>query len=323
MSKMLKMKHFLGQRPLLAMSLAASLAAFGCTTDRNLGNGRPDGWSGVRTAPTSGVTSGSETAPTPPPMTSSYSRPEPLPRVSRTIHRLTPDEAAAIMADNRPKVRILGPANPGLRGNVYYSARQVTGQWQNPAMITNPQQTINSSLTSGPTGGAITPGFDDADVGAFPVAEGTSGNVIAGTDGTVANATVNATSVATAAPVFTTGATVAAPASTVTATTIAPTFATPTNTTTTTPTTIAGTAAPASTVTAAGAIARMNSTMGVRPNATTSSARTNTAATRAARSATTRANATVGTRGAAATATVATPVRVVSSTSGLTITNQQ
>ena len=64
---------------LLAASLAASLVAFGCTTNQNLGNGTPTrSGPDVRTAPTSGVTTGGETytPPMPPPMTSSYSRSE-------------------------------------------------------------------------------------------------------------------------------------------------------------------------------------------------------------------------------------------------------
>ena len=58
--------------PLLAFSLAASLAAFGCTTNLNPGNGTPTrSGSDIRTAPTSGINGGSESAPVvPPPMTS-------------------------------------------------------------------------------------------------------------------------------------------------------------------------------------------------------------------------------------------------------------
>src|SRR5918998_1340833 len=64
MSKTHKIKDLQKQwsaRTLLAVSLAASLAAFGCTTNHNLGNGTPTR-SGpeVRSAPTSGVTSGTE-----------------------------------------------------------------------------------------------------------------------------------------------------------------------------------------------------------------------------------------------------------------------
>ena len=157
MSKMLKKNSLFGQPTLLAMSLAASVIAFGCTTDRTLGNGHLGGRSGVPMAPTSGVTSGSETEPTPtlpPPMTSSYSRSysqsDALPRVSRSVRQLSADEAAMLMADHKPKYRVLGPANPALSGNLYRSANLGAGQSRNPAMTT-----YNSSLTPRPTGAIV------------------------------------------------------------------------------------------------------------------------------------------------------------------------
>lgn len=115
MSNILKSHQLFGQRTLFAVPLFASIMAFGCTTDRTLGNGNLNDYSGVRSAPTSGVTTGSQTAPTvpiPPPMTSSSARPEVLPPVQRTMEKLTPDEAALIMADRRPTVRVLGPVSP-------------------------------------------------------------------------------------------------------------------------------------------------------------------------------------------------------------------
>ena len=47
-------------RALLAVSLCASMAAFGCTTNRTLGNGNPVVTPGSRTSPTSGTSAGSE-----------------------------------------------------------------------------------------------------------------------------------------------------------------------------------------------------------------------------------------------------------------------
>lgn len=165
MGKLNDNKYLDGQRTsrsLLAITLAASLAAFGCTTNQNLGNGTPTR-SGpeIRRAPTSGVTTGGETS-TPPPMTSSYTRAEALPAVtpktlaavkstSRIIRR-SPDEAAAIMAQHAPvRGRYLGVVNPGSSGRGYVSANLHTGQFQNPAMIVNPQITVNSSISSPPT----------------------------------------------------------------------------------------------------------------------------------------------------------------------------
>jgi hypothetical protein len=114
MSNILKSHQLFGRRTLLAIPLSLSLIAFGCTTDRTLGNGNLSDYSGVRSAPTSGTTTGSQTPVLPPPMTSSYSRPETAPTraMTRTIRKLTPDEAALIMIDHRPTVRVLGPVSP-------------------------------------------------------------------------------------------------------------------------------------------------------------------------------------------------------------------
>lgn len=141
-------------RSLLAVSLAASLAAFGCTTNQNLGNGTPVRSGGeMRSAPTSGVTSGQERA-TPPPMTSSYTGADALPRLApRTASRA--DRAAAILAGNQPiRGRYLGVVNPGPAGRPYVSDANV--QFVNPALATNPQLTLNSSISSGPVAGINT-----------------------------------------------------------------------------------------------------------------------------------------------------------------------
>ena len=138
-------------RSLLAVSLAASLAAFGCTTNQNLGNGTPVRSGGeLRSAPTSGVTSGQERA-TPPPMTSSYTGASALPRVTpRSASRA--DQAAAILAGHQAvRGRYLGVVNPGASARGYVSDQFAAYQPTNPALLTNPQLTLNSSLTSGPT----------------------------------------------------------------------------------------------------------------------------------------------------------------------------
>jgi hypothetical protein len=234
MSKILKMKYLFGQQSLLAMSLAVALAAFGCTTDRTLGNGRPTDGSDVRTTPTGGAITGSETAqPLPPSMTSSYSRPEALPRVTRSIQRLSPDEAALIMAQQRPKYRVLGPVSPALSGNLYYSANLVTGQWQNPAMRTNPELTINSSLTSSPSTGVAsdTAASTAALTAASSVLSNLSANVgatapvFATPTSTGTSTTANASVPAVTTPASPTGAAAATRSST----SLVPTTATPTN----------------------------------------------------------------------------------------------
>jgi hypothetical protein len=185
-------------RPLLAVSLAASLAAFGCTTNHNLGNGTPTR-SGpeLHTAPSSGI-GGSETV-TPPPMTSSYTRAEVLPAVTpRSIHH-SADEAAAIMAGRQAvRGRYLGQVNPG-PGNRPY-ASDYASTYVNPALQTNPQLTVNSSISSPPTG-AINSGAGGVatDAGGVLVTGGTTGTTAAATVAGTATTTTGATTAGTAA----------------------------------------------------------------------------------------------------------------------------
>jgi hypothetical protein len=156
-------------RTLLAVSLAATLAAFGCTTNRTLGDGDPTtAGAGVRTPPTGGVTSGTEGASSlPPSMTSSYSRPDL--NVSRDVRYVPADQVAAYMArvEATPSVRFLGPSAPGAAPPPSASAAQVTGQFVNPALVVNPQLTINSSSSSQPTPAIISGAGGTADAGAF------------------------------------------------------------------------------------------------------------------------------------------------------------
>jgi hypothetical protein len=194
MGKQLKNRSlFAGRisRALLAVSLSASLATAGCTTNRNPGNGEPlrDGF--VHTAPTGGVTGGSEIPTMPPPMTSSYSRPEVA--SNRTAY-VGPDAAAAIMGEHQ-SVRVLGVVNPGLSGSTYISDGLVTGQFRNPALITNPQVTVNSSISSQPTP-VVTDGANGVSGSGMIIGSVTADGTIIGTTanttlaGTTANATV-------------------------------------------------------------------------------------------------------------------------------------
>lgn len=156
MSKALKNSNLTSRpiaRTLAAVSLSLSLSAFGCTTDRTLGNGDPVTTPGLRTSPTGGTSTGSESTPTvPPSMTSSssYVGAQAIPSGTQRMRRLSAAEAAAVMAQHAPRVRYLGVAYPGNSGG-YASDNVATGQFQNPAMRTNPQLTVNSSLTSQPT----------------------------------------------------------------------------------------------------------------------------------------------------------------------------
>src|SRR5688572_8456540 len=101
-------KKNLNERPaaraIVALSLTASLAAFGCTTNRTPGNGDPyrsNPGVGPTAAPTSGITGTSSGTTVPdPPMMSSSTHVEALPTVNARSKRLplSPDEAAAVMA---------------------------------------------------------------------------------------------------------------------------------------------------------------------------------------------------------------------------------
>jgi hypothetical protein len=97
-------------RVLLAVSLSTTLAATGCTTNRTLGNGAPVRDGSVRTAPTGGVSGGSE-IPVPPPMTSPV---DASPRARGQGDPYVGPEVAATMMARQQRVRVLGPANPGL-----------------------------------------------------------------------------------------------------------------------------------------------------------------------------------------------------------------
>jgi hypothetical protein len=211
MAKSLKQNNLFGRNSLLAIAFATSVAAFGCTTDRTLGDGNLNDYSGVRTAPTAGNTTGSETAPVPQPMTSSYNRPEPLPPVSRSMKKLSADEASLIMADQRPAVRVLGPVNPGLTGSSYYSAGLLTGRWRDPAKNLYPQQ----AATSGAAGNARGIVGDDAEV---------DGAVLGVVD---PNATTSPSTSGAVTPVFPSAT--GAAASTISANAVVPTSVTPTN----------------------------------------------------------------------------------------------
>ena len=181
-------------RSLLAISLAASLAAFGCTTNHNLGNGTP-ARSGpeVRSAPTSGVTSGGETTTPPvtnPPMMSSYTRSEALPTVtvrSTGVIKRSPDEAAAIMAGHRASGgRYLGVVSPDSAGRAYESTQIQT--FVNPAMLVNPQRTVNSSISSPPN---------------EVINTGAEGTAVATGTGAVAGATLSPTVASSGIPTVT------------------------------------------------------------------------------------------------------------------------
>lgn len=219
MSKTLKNSNLTqhpATRALVAVSLSFSLAAFGCTTDRTVGNGSPVTAPGVRNTPTSGTSTGTEPAPTPPPSmtsSSSYVGAQALPTVQRRGARVSAAEAAALLAQQQPRVRYLGPAYPGGTQSGSASANQVTGQFQNPALRTNPQITVNSTISSQPTAAVVSGAGGGAGgsggfaAGAFVGGTANGGGItadsVAGGTGTGLGLGGNALGTSGAAPIFT------------------------------------------------------------------------------------------------------------------------
>ncbi len=128
-----------GWRLLAVTSLAVTLAAFGCTTNRYPGSGQPTSVTpsyGATHSLTPGSSYGTEGVP---PMASSYTG----------IPRVNVDALAILAAEQGFRGRILGPVNPaGIQTAV--PIQPFGGQVVNPAMIANPQATINSSISSQP-----------------------------------------------------------------------------------------------------------------------------------------------------------------------------
>jgi hypothetical protein len=301
MGKLNDSNHLHGQRTtrsLLAITLAASLAAFGCTTNHNLGNGTPTR-SGpeVRTAPTSGVTSGGETAtpPSNPPMTSSYNRSEVLPTVTPRSIRRSADEAAAILAGNQaPRGRYLGVVSPGTPGRGYESNNIQT--FVPPALQTNPQQTINATISSNPTP-AINSGADGAAIDAGGVV--TAGAVTAGA---VITNDVSPTAAGTGLAVGTFAGTSTLP-------------------------TFASANVPSVTAASVGAGRTLNGGFGIRNGVATTGTTAAATTTTGATTTTTTPTTAAATSGAATAATgtrsgsIAAPVRILRGSTGVTVTN--
>jgi hypothetical protein len=325
MSKVLKNSD-LSERPairtLLAVSLCASIAAFGCTTDRTVGNGDPVVTPGVRTSPTGGASTGTETESTPPPMMSSYSGAQALPAVRPRTARMSREEAALLLTELQPRVRVLGPVAPGNGGRGYSV---------DPQLIANAQRvgqrsTINSTIYSAP-GEAVISGAGEASGGgdAATTFLDTVGVDATGVAGGVTSAGTVAGTSAVAGSTVTNGATAIDAGTTVTSaagTTIAPTTAataTPTGSAIGVPSALASvrTLSP----TAAAVVNPPASISGSPALATVSSSRT--AGTVARRNTVTAGTAQTATATQSATTSVgvANPVRVVTTNGRVTVTN--
>lgn len=154
-------------RAILALTLATTLAAFGCTTNRIPGNGEPVmGSPGSLSTPTSAPTGSSSGGTTPPNMTSSYRGGTAEGIVVRSAPlRQSPTDAAAVIASQRRTI-VLGTSAPGTPDRPY-----LTGGPANDLSL--PRQmavTVNSSINSIGSAAAITSGageivgFNDATV---------------------------------------------------------------------------------------------------------------------------------------------------------------
>lgn len=350
MSKALKASN-LTERPasrtLLAVSLCATMAAFGCTTDRNLSNGDPVVTPGVRTSPTGNTGAGSETGNMPPPMMSSYSG-DALPSVQpRRVARVSAAEAAAILAENQPRVRYLGVTYAGEAARPYVSDGR-TNQFTYPAQQTSPRSTVNSSLTSGPTpvvtsgagegidGGvaAATAEFLEASGATFDTGTGVTGVTGASTIGStgtnlganVTNAGTATTVTPSATTVSPTAAATVVPSGFAATRSLSPTAAAVVNPpasisglATTQSSTIAGQTLSPTAASVANAPASVSALPATATRTATAARRTTaTAATNSATSSGTAANAT------AAKAGVSSPVQVVTDANGrVVVTNQR
>jgi hypothetical protein len=141
-------------RLLAAASLACTVAAVGCSTDRTPGAGQPGRYEPSVGPTMPSATPGSEqNRPVNPPMTSSYTAPNSVMPQHPNL------DALAIAAANQSfRGRYLGVADPAGVPSYAMNAQapaqaQVyeTGQFINPSDSANPEITVNRSISSQPT----------------------------------------------------------------------------------------------------------------------------------------------------------------------------
>lgn len=170
----------------LALTLSASLAAFGCTTNRTPGDGEPTRTSpAVAPAALPGSSGG----------TSDGTQIQPMFSSSGT--QLTPDQAAALMAQHQtPRVRVLGSVDPGPSPTGNNPAPN--GQFSWPALQTNPQVTVNSSISSAATPAVISGAGEG--VGGSDAGVTAAGNALASAATNFGSATTVTSSATAASP---------------------------------------------------------------------------------------------------------------------------
>jgi len=184
-------------RLMAAASLACTVATVGCTTDRTPGAGEPQRYApSVSPTMPSSVPGSEQSRPINPPMISSYT---PSPGVVITRVRPNLDDVAVAAAAQSYRGRYLGPSDPTTPGYVMSPAIQ-TGQWQNPALIANPQITVNSSISSQPvpvvTAGGGGGFAATAPLGAQPITVNAANSVASSVAANTANANAPAAVVA-------------------------------------------------------------------------------------------------------------------------------
>jgi len=192
------MRKVVSSKQILASTaLAATLAVFGCSTNKMPGDGQPSSMpyhSPATAAPTNGISGGARpgTSGGITPMISSGPASMTTPAV---------DSYALIAEAQGFRGRILGPSFPGQPD--ISETMPPTGQFQNPALVANPEVTVNRSISSEPTPAYI----NDTGAGLAIVSSGaatagvTAASTVAGTGttGTVA-APLTVSSAAAATP---------------------------------------------------------------------------------------------------------------------------
>jgi hypothetical protein len=169
-----------GLRVASALTLAASLSAFGCSTNRMPGTGEPDRGAGTgASAPaTTPGSSGGSTTPA---------------NGNGSAALATPAESLAIMqAREARNGRVLGVVNPALPGEGQATRTTiVTGQLISPAMIVNPAPTVNPSLTSPGYPAIIGEGLTSGEASAISGALTSGGTGVTGTATTIGTGTTS------------------------------------------------------------------------------------------------------------------------------------
>lgn len=145
-----------GLRILLGISLTTLLAGLSaCSTNYTPGNGQPTTSGSYGTMPRAGTYGSSSGTEGSVPQSRMIVAPEVI-----TPMFSSSSEAVAVLAGHQG--RFLGYANPG-PASANYGNDIVTGQVIPPALIANPQSTVNSSISSAPTP-VITSGLGSGDV---------------------------------------------------------------------------------------------------------------------------------------------------------------